>query len=221
MKKEPMEELTDTMHATFNISDEDDRKFRVWSALEIEASGDYTLEEALKMQQVTMEDYYLYADTYPDPDEEIQKTKQNEYYQFKYYKGEEKSPFKLQDGNLKCGWWAFEMGYAQSVLADKIQMYEYFKFTTKDFTQYKYFKGEIECPFKDDSGNELWDKSRWWKLEKFHWKHLENNEKDMPFVEFFMLWIWNHAAPNSMTDLDTHNPYVDDYVYYAPITDYR
>lgn len=67
---EPMEELTDKMHSTFTISDESDRKFRVWSSMEIEATGDYSLEEALKMQQVTMEDYWLYCDTYPDPDEE-------------------------------------------------------------------------------------------------------------------------------------------------------
>ena len=146
----------------------DKSKLRVWSAMEIEAWGDYSLSEALEMQQVTMVDYELLKYTYPDPDDEIQKTMQNEFDQFKYYKGEEKSPFKLQDGYLNRGWWAFEKGYAQSVLADKIPMYEYFKFTN-DFSQYKYFKGELDCPFKDDSGNEIWDKSRWWELEKFHW----------------------------------------------------
>jgi hypothetical protein len=82
------------MRDTFTISDEDDRKHRVWTALEIEAEGECTIEETLKMQQVTLEDYYLYADSYPDPDEEIQKTGQDESDQFKTDKGEENSPFK-------------------------------------------------------------------------------------------------------------------------------
>lgn len=217
---EPMDELTDKMHATFTISDESDRKFRVWAAQEIEAWGDYSLEEALKMQQVTMEDYYLYADTYPDPDEEEQKIMQNEFDQFKYYKGEEKSPFKLQDGYLKRGWWAFEMGYANSLMANKMPMYEYFKFAT-DLTQYKYFKGENECPFKDDSGHDIWDLSRWWKLEKFHWELIENKDNDKPFVEFFMVWIWEHAAPNGGTSLDNQNPWVEDYIKNAPLPKQR
>lgn len=135
--------------------------------------------------------------------------------QYKYYKGEGKSPFILQDGYLKCGWWAFEKGYAQSILGEKISLYDYFKFTSKDLTQYKYFKGERECPFSDISGEKIWDKSRWWELEKFHWEHLEYNTKDVPFVKFFMLWIWDHAAPNSGTDLNNGNPWVDEYVYYA------
>ena len=66
---EPIEELTDAMHATFFISDETDRKHRVWSSMELNAFDDYTLEEALEMQQVTMDDYYLYCDTYPKPRE--------------------------------------------------------------------------------------------------------------------------------------------------------
>lgn len=65
---EPMEELSDAMHATFTISDESDRKFRVWSSINLEAEG-YPLAEALHMQQVTMADYDLYCDTYPNPDE--------------------------------------------------------------------------------------------------------------------------------------------------------
>ncbi len=99
-------------------------------------------------------------------------------------------------------------------------MFEYFKFTT-DLNQYRYFKGESDCPFKDDSGNKICDKSQWWELEKFHWELLENKDNGKPFVEFYMVWIWDHAAPNIGTDLDIHNPYVDDYVYNAPITDHR
>jgi hypothetical protein len=69
-KNEMQEELTDAMHATFFISDEDDRKHRVWAAMNLEATDDYPIEEALRMMQVTMTDYELYADTYPDPGEE-------------------------------------------------------------------------------------------------------------------------------------------------------
>ncbi len=65
MMKEPIEELTDEMHATFTISDETDRKHRVWASMNIEATGDYSIEEALEMQQVTMADYELYKETYP------------------------------------------------------------------------------------------------------------------------------------------------------------
>ena len=56
---------------------------------------------------------------------------------------------------------------------------------------------------------------------KISLERIENNDIDKPFVEFFVFWIWDHAAPNSMTDLNVHNPYVDDYIYYAPISAYK
>ncbi len=66
------DELTDAMHATFTISDETDMKHRVWTSMELEASGDYSLSEALEMQQVTMVDYEKYMNTYPaQPIEEL------------------------------------------------------------------------------------------------------------------------------------------------------
>lgn len=63
----PIEELTEAMHATFFVSDEDDRMHRVWSAMRIYNAVGYpeTLEKALSMQQVTMADYEKYKDTWP------------------------------------------------------------------------------------------------------------------------------------------------------------
>lgn len=63
------EELTDAMHETFTISDDSDRKFRVWSVVELEAKG-YPVPEACEMVQSSMEDYLLFRDTYPLPDDD-------------------------------------------------------------------------------------------------------------------------------------------------------
>jgi len=61
--------LLDKMHSTFTISDESDRKFRVWSVVELEAE-DYPVAEAIEMMQSSMEDYLLFRDTYPLPEDD-------------------------------------------------------------------------------------------------------------------------------------------------------
>lgn len=60
---EPIEELTDAMHATFTISDENDKKYRVWSAMGMNERHGYSIEDALRLQQVTFADYVRYKDT--------------------------------------------------------------------------------------------------------------------------------------------------------------
>lgn len=60
---EPVEELTELMHSTFRISDENDKKYRVWSAMEINEQRGISIEEALAMQQVTIDDFEKYKGT--------------------------------------------------------------------------------------------------------------------------------------------------------------
>lgn len=62
---EPIEELTDAMHATFTISDENDKKYRVWSAIEMQEQTGWPIEDTLRMQQVKWADYEIYKDTQP------------------------------------------------------------------------------------------------------------------------------------------------------------
>ena len=65
---EAMDELTEAMHATFWVTDEEDRKHRVWAAIRHMNTGvgwPETLDETLSMQQVTMADYEKYKDTWP------------------------------------------------------------------------------------------------------------------------------------------------------------
>ena len=73
MKNEPIkpmqEELTDAMHETFTISDESDRKFRVWSVVELEAQG-VPVPEAVEKMQSSMADYELFKNTYPLPEDD-------------------------------------------------------------------------------------------------------------------------------------------------------
>jgi hypothetical protein len=63
------EELTDAMHATFWVTEEEDREHRVWAALRIvNAPGStYSIEEAISLVQVTMVDYEKYKDSWPLP----------------------------------------------------------------------------------------------------------------------------------------------------------
>jgi len=63
------EELTDAMHETFTISDESDRKFRVWSVVELEAQG-VPVPEAVEKMQSSMADYELFKNTYPLPEDD-------------------------------------------------------------------------------------------------------------------------------------------------------
>lgn len=66
--KEVPEELTEAMHATFTVSDETDKRHRVWGAVRLESSG-YSIEDACSMSQVTVMDYYRLRHTYPLPDD--------------------------------------------------------------------------------------------------------------------------------------------------------
>lgn len=77
--------------------------------------------------------------------------------------------------------------------------------------QYKYFNGERECPYNDaDRG-----KARFWDIEKRHYQ--DEHFSKIPFLEFFMLWITEKAAPNSGHDLSKDgNPWLDDYYKNAP-----
>ena len=79
------------------------------------------------------------------------------------------------------------------------------------FDQYKYFKGERICPF----GNGEYDKARFWEFEKRHFD--DEYFSKMHFLEYFMLWITEKAAPNSGYDLSKGgNPWLDDYYENAP-----
>lgn len=64
--KEFPDELTESMHATFTVSDEDDRKHRVWAAIRmaIDDPDEYLLEDALALQQVTGEDFDRHVESF-------------------------------------------------------------------------------------------------------------------------------------------------------------
>ena len=67
--KDIQEELTDAMHATFTVSVETDRRHRVWSVVELETTGGYSIADACSMMQVKVEDYYRLRHTYPLPED--------------------------------------------------------------------------------------------------------------------------------------------------------
>lgn len=59
------EELTELMHSTFFVSEEDDRRHRVWAAISAWEDGYYeTIDEALASQQVSIADFENHKDSY-------------------------------------------------------------------------------------------------------------------------------------------------------------
>ncbi|HAH24804.1 MAG TPA: hypothetical protein DCL77_13800 [Prolixibacteraceae bacterium] len=62
---EPVEELTDAMHATFTISEEQDREHRVWSAVSVMEKTGWSLERVLNAMDITAKDFEKYKNSQP------------------------------------------------------------------------------------------------------------------------------------------------------------
>lgn len=83
-----------------------------------------------------------------------------------------------------------------------------------NFEQFKYYKGEKECPFSNSTDPE---KVRWWNFEKHYFENYKKDKQWDDFMDFFTDWIKRKAAPeNNGYDLTKANPWKESYYKNAP-----
>lgn len=83
-----------------------------------------------------------------------------------------------------------------------------------NFEQFKYYKGENECPFSNNTDTE---KVRWWNFEKHYFDNYKNDNQWEGFMDFFTDWtIRKAAAENNGYDLTKGNPWKESYYKNAP-----
>lgn len=117
-------------------------------------------------------------------------------------------PYSYSDYFSPTDFWSTSANNEIKTLPYEIKYYLDYTNQFKDYTQYKFFKGEENSPFSDN------DLSRWWRFEKdYHTIYrFSNNTHWDTFENFLNYWIIEKAAPNSGHNLDRDgNPWQDDY----------
>lgn len=77
----------------------------------------------------------------------------------------------------------------------------------KEFAEYKYYKGEHECPYQNQS-----IEAKWWDFEKrYHEGAARKDGNWKSFTEYFDSWIRDRAAPETGHNLSTGNPWRKEY----------
>jgi hypothetical protein len=76
----------------------------------------------------------------------------------------------------------------------------------EEFAEYRYFKGEAECPYQSGT-----PEARWWDFEKrFHHSTRKAGNRET-FSEYFDEWIRERAAPETGYNLSKGNPWKKEY----------
>lgn len=81
----------------------------------------------------------------------------------------------------------------------------------EEFAEYRYYKGEAECPYDPQSAEQ-----KWWMFEKNYHDNYKKTGKWKTFNEFFDHWVKEIAAPGSGYDLAKGNWWKKEYEANAP-----
>lgn len=76
----------------------------------------------------------------------------------------------------------------------------------EEYAEYRYYKGEEECPYESQS-----IEAKWWDFE---YRYHHGAWKDgiwKSFAEYFDSWVYNRAAPETGHNLSTGNPWRKEY----------
>lgn len=79
----------------------------------------------------------------------------------------------------------------------------------EEYAEYRYYKGEAECPYDSQS-----IEAKWWEFEKNYHDNYRNMHKT--FAEFLDFWITERFAPESGIDISKRNPWKEEYEKNAP-----
>jgi len=81
----------------------------------------------------------------------------------------------------------------------------------EEYSDYRYYKGEKQCPYETQSVE-----AKWWDFERSYHANYKQTGKWKNFAEFLDVWITERAAPESGVDLDKGNPWKEEYEANAP-----
>lgn len=81
----------------------------------------------------------------------------------------------------------------------------------EEYAEYRYYKGEAECPYPQQS-----IEARWWDFEKRYFEGAGKYRFWKSFAEYFDTWIKERAAPETGHDLAKGNPWKKEYEENAP-----
>ena len=82
----------------------------------------------------------------------------------------------------------------------------------EEYAEYRYFKGEDECPYNSQSIEALW-----WDFEKrYHEGAARKSGTWKDFNEYFDGWVRDRAAPETGWDLSKGNRWRKEYEDNAP-----
>lgn len=81
----------------------------------------------------------------------------------------------------------------------------------EEFAEYRYYKGEAECPYESRS-----IEAKWWDFEKRYHEGGKSTGNWKTFSDYFDEWIRERAAPETEHDLSTGNPWKKEYEEKAP-----
>lgn len=90
--------------------------------------------------------------------------------------------------------------------------YDEFKLKGREeYAEYRYYKGEEECPYDPQSIEQ-----RWWMFEKNYHDNYKKTGKWKTFAEFLDFYIAERYAPESGVDISKKNPWKEEYEANAP-----